>query len=71
MSKRTSLEFIDLTGQRFGRLTVRSLARRRYPAVWRCECDCGTVREIVGKSLLRGLSNSCGCWRRGRLAEAP
>lgn len=28
-----------------------------------CQCDCGTVREIVDRSLRRLLSTSCGCSR--------
>ena len=61
---------IDLTGQRFGALTV--LHRdgsephgnlRRWP-VWRCECDCGYRVRVRGDSLRRGRTRSCGC-RRG------
>lgn len=28
---------------------------------WTCECACGTVRDVHGRSLSRGRSQSCGC----------
>lgn len=28
-----------------------------------CRCECGIEKQVMGESLLRGLSNSCGCWR--------
>ena len=32
---------------------------------WKCECECGTIKEVEGNSLRRGGSKSCGC-ARGR-----
>lgn len=43
---------VDLTGQKFGRLTVKYRAKDRYssgghPRVcWCCDCDCGT-KDVV------------------------
>ena len=55
---------IDLTGKKFGKLTVQSKYNRKdknYEAFWFCTCDCGGHR-IVGGSLLRnGRITSCGC----------
>ena len=55
---------IDLTGKKFGKLTVQSKYNRKdknYEAFWFCTCDCGGHR-IVGSSLLRnGRITSCGC----------
>ena len=61
--------FIDLTGQRFGRLVVikRSENIGRYTA-WLCECDCG--KEVVVKAtyLRSGGTKSCGClWLENHL----
>lgn len=53
----------DLTGQRFGRLTVsrrvknNSLNKTR----WLCLCDCGNEHVVLTASLLRGNTRSCGC----------
>jgi len=53
----------NLTGKVFGRLTV--LARtdnsKRGDARWTCVCSCGTTVEVLGNSLSRGVTESCGC----------
>ena len=57
---------IDLTGQRFGRLIA---VERVIPrpgsrnARWRCVCDCGNETLVLGTTLRRGESKSCGCLR--------
>jgi hypothetical protein len=53
---------IDLTGQRFVRLTVIAyVGRRGTQALWQCRCDCGNISTVYGQNLRRGLSKSCGC----------
>lgn len=55
---------IDLTGQRFGRLMVveRATATTKSTnARWRCLCDCGNEVTVLGTTLRRGESQSCGC----------
>lgn len=53
--------FIDLAGKRYGRLLVRGIAGRRHKQVlWDCTCDCGTNVQVVGASLRRGATKSCG-----------
>ena len=55
----------DLTGQRFGRLTVIGLAdtntRKTY---WVCQCDCGKLKNVRSDSLLSGAIRSCGCMKK-------
>lgn len=58
---------IDLTGQRFGRLTVIERANKPgegYSPTWLCKCDCGNTKIVVGQSLRSGITVSCGCWQR-------
>lgn len=54
----------DITGQRFGYLTVVSRAESRRNekgyAVWVCLCDCGKTREVDTHALRCGCG-SCGC----------
>lgn len=56
---------VDLTGQKFGRLTVLSYAGKRGKhALWHCKCDCGEVRIVQGRNLKTGNTVSCGCYIR-------
>lgn len=57
----------DLTGQRFGILTVLEYARRKHipcgqaQTLWRCRCDCGSIVEVRAATLKNGDTRSCGC----------
>lgn len=59
---------IDLTGQRFGRLTVIEYEKTDHnrDARWLCRCDCGKRLTVLGKNLLSGATRSCGCLRKER-----
>jgi hypothetical protein len=54
---------IDLTGQKFGRWTVKGFShrteRRRY--YWACVCECGNEKPVLSDVLRTGKSRSCGC----------
>lgn len=56
----------DLSGQRFGRLTVlgRLPSDKNRRMRWRCQCDCGNFCEATGKALRSGRKAHCGCGRR-------
>ena len=62
--------YIDLTGQRFGRLTV--IKRVDIPIAegkkklihWLCKCDCGNEKITTTKSLRSLGTQSCGCLHR-------
>lgn len=52
----------DLTGQSFGNWIVlyRNGSTKNKAAVWRCRCTlCGTEHDVVGASLINGLSTKC------------
>ena len=53
----------DLTGQKFGRLTVVGLAGRN-PVRWQCLCDCGQCK-VVRVDSLRSDTKGCGCVKGG------
>ena len=65
----------QLTGETFGRWTVvaeapgRAQPRGQQATYWRCRCQCGTEREVLTGSLLRGISTSCGCRNREASAQ--
>ena len=59
----------DLTGQRFGRLTVLEIAtppngRKRTTYKWLCKCDCGNTAIVSVNNLTKGGTQSCGCLQR-------
>ena len=56
---------IDLTGQKFGRLTVlkKVPSHKSTNARWLCECECGNRTTVLGITLRKGESKSCGCFR--------
>lgn len=55
----------DISGQKFGRLTVlfQSGNRPCGGALWKCVCDCGVEKIILGTSLRIGKHVSCGCFK--------
>ena len=66
----THHRFQDLTGQRFGRWSVKSYAGcENGHHFWNCVCDCSTEKSVNGGSLRKGLSTSCGCLKNEQLAK--
>lgn len=70
----------DLTGQRFGRLTVVERAddyispHGRKIVRWKCLCDCGNYIDVSVVHLRQGDTLSCGCLgteRRRAAAQRP
>lgn len=59
-------KFVDLTGQKFGRLTVLSRCEEnnRGYAQWLCKCDCGNTKIVRTDLLKSGRVRSCGCIAR-------
>lgn len=53
----------DLTGQRFGRLTVISRGENdnKHRCTWNCKCDCGNLVNVKSLNLVNGGTSSCGC----------
>jgi hypothetical protein len=66
MSKR-----INLVGRRFGKLVVLRLAEISFDwrTSWWVRCDCGKEKKVIGASLRRGATRTCGCrlidWNHG------
>lgn len=72
MGKRRTIEEWkeELVEKQFGRLTVRNIEplldkngnKKGFQAV--CTCSCGNTKSIPTNSLLKGLTTSCGCYRK-------
>lgn len=63
---------IDLTGQKFGRLTVlyRDPNKDKSRQVrWICQCECGNIKSYLGGALRSGGTVSCGCYGQEKRTE--
>ena len=73
------IKFKDLTGMKFGRLTVISIneeesnklrGKSQYKArYWNCICDCGNECIASGGDLKSGDKQSCGCLCKEKTSE--
>lgn len=62
----------NLSGEVFGRLTVieRAGSDKQGFSTWTCQCSCGAMTVVRGKSLIRNHTTSCGCKAgRGKLPD--
>ena len=59
-------KIVNLVGQRFGRLVAVEQLKKppRHDHYYRCICDCGNEKVVVGYSLTNGNCKSCGCYLR-------
>lgn len=66
MSKRK-----DLTGQKFGKLTVLRYSHTNHNGVvyYECKCECGNTKVIGGNNLKNNTTKSCGCLRKERMKK--
>lgn len=49
---------VDLTGQKYGRLTV--ISYNKASKKWICECTCGRRTEVKSNNLKSGNTSTCG-----------
>ena len=55
---------IDLTGQKYNRLTVIKESPKRDSSgcvMWECQCDCGNITYASSNALRSNHKRSCGC----------
>ena len=65
-----SKQRLDLTGQRFGMLTVLGPAEKAGSmSAWRCRCDCGRETVVTIGHLRNGTTTSCGCKPKGTFVD--
>lgn len=67
------MKLVDLTGKKFGMLTVLRMVSKRVArhVKWECICDCGCKTEVTGNSLSAGATKSCGCLRKRTGEDHP
>lgn len=55
-------KFIDLTGKKFGRLSViKRTFNKNNNVCWLCLCDCGNYTVVRSCALIQGITKSCSC----------
>lgn len=73
LRRQRSVRFQDLTGKRFGRLTVIELSESNQNilkrTMWKCRCDCGNETDVAADKLKSGDTQSCGCYQADRAHE--
>ena len=64
-------KLVDLSGQRFGRLVIICMTKKRNQGavIWKCQCDCGKITNVRSNSLRQGLTRSCGCLQKEMVAQ--
>ena len=65
------MKFIDLTGRKFGNLTVMERAENGKDGSVRylCRCDCGSEKIVQAKHLKSGAIDNCGCLHAKRCMD--
>lgn len=66
------MKFIDITGQRFGRLVAIERTEKKGSSghlYWRCKCDCGNECLVTSSNLRNGSTKSCGCLNIEKIIE--
>lgn len=63
MTEVKKAKYDDLTGNKYGMLTVDSLSdvQVHKQTTWVCKCDCGGEKLVASYHLKKGLVSSCGC----------
>lgn len=54
---------INYSGQKYGHLTLLSYSRpggAQVGAYWLTKCDCGEVKEVIAKDIVKGRIKTCG-----------
>ncbi len=62
LKRRNKLQY-DLTGQKFGKLTIlhENGLDKWHQIIWNCLCECGNFHGVITAKLISGHTKSCGC----------
>lgn len=63
---------LELTNQKFGRLTVlkRNPVSYGTRSRWDCICECGKTTTVIGSKLMNNHTRSCGCFHHERFTQS-
>jgi hypothetical protein len=60
-------------GEKINQWTVLEKLDVKYrgkQSIFKCQCSCGTIKNIVGTSMRQGLSTSCGCAKGAKIGKS-
>ena len=63
------MAIVDITGNKYNRLTVISFSHSNKGTFWNVKCDCGNELKVNGAMLKNGHTKSCGCYRKEKLVN--
>lgn len=56
------MRVLNIKGAKFNRLLVVEMVSKSVKgSVWKCKCDCGVVKNLLGDRVKNGYIKSCGC----------
>lgn len=55
--------------KKYGRLTILETFTKNSRPHAKCRCECGNVKEILLRSITKGLTKSCGCLQSEKALE--
>lgn len=64
---------VDITKQKFGRLIALKPTDERGGdgcVCWLCRCSCGNMSVVSINNLRRGITKSCGCYKKERTSQS-
>ena len=60
---------LDITGEKYGRLTAKQKVAGIKPSKWICQCECGNTVTVLQSSIRNGNTKSCGCINKENIAK--
>lgn len=68
--RKPKIKWDQSKGMKFGRMTVIDFVGKiKQNNRVRCQCDCGTVKEVWSANLTSGDTVSCGCFQKENVAR--
>lgn len=60
---------VDITGNKYNKLTAVKLDRKTDREYWLFQCECGNTKVINKTSVVTGRAKSCGCLRAEKVSR--
>jgi hypothetical protein len=67
MKRRLKKSIIDISGEKFNKLTVLEFSHmgNRHRSYWKCQCECGKIVTLCKDNFAYpNGQKSCGCWNK-------